>query len=93
VATTNLLHAQDIVAELTSSLKVDARDGGDRLLALYTYVTSALIDANVHRNAARVAECIALLEPLRAAWHEAAGQLSTAQSAQPRTASGMLGVA
>jgi flagellar protein FliS len=93
VATTNLLHAQDIVAELTSSLKVDAWDGGDRLLALYTYVTSALIDANVHRNTVRVAECIALLEPLRAAWHEAAGQLSTAQSAQPRTANGMLGVA
>jgi flagellar protein FliS len=93
VASTNLLHAQDIVAELTSSLKVDAWDGGDRLLALYTYVTSALIEANIHRKTARITECIALLEPLCAAWHEAAGQLSVQQPAQPRTSTGLLGVA
>ena len=95
VASTNLLHAQDIVAELTSSLKVDAWDGGDRLLALYTYVSGALIDANVKRDTARIRESIELLEPLRLAWHEASGQLVAAPpvAARPATSGGMLGVA
>jgi flagellar protein FliS len=94
VASTNLLHAQDIVAELQSSLKVDAWDGGDRLMALYTYVAGALIQANIKRDTALIRESIALLEPLRQAWHEAAGQLSAAQPAPaPAATSGMLGVA
>ena len=95
VASTNLLHAQDIITELTSSLKVDAWDGGDRLLALYNYVSGALIAANVKRDVARIRECIELLEPLRQAWHEAAGQLAVATTApvRPTTSGGMLGVA
>lgn len=94
-ASTNLLHAQDIVTELTSSLKVDAWDGGDRLLALYNYVSGALIDANVKRDTARIRESIELLEPLRQAWHEAAVQLTAAQPAAARqpVGGGMLGVA
>lgn len=95
VASTNLLHAQDIITELTSSLKPELWDGGERLLALYNYVASALIDANVKRDAARIRESIDLLEPLRQSWHEAAVQLSASQPVAPRQASsgGMLGVA
>jgi len=95
VASTNLLHAQDIVTELTSSLKPELWDGGDRLLALYNYVSGALIEANVKRDTARIREAIELLEPLRQAWHEAAGQLAVAQpaGARPATSGGMLGVA
>ena len=93
VASKNLMHAQDIVAELTSSLKVEAWEGGERLLALYTYVSSALIAAHVDRDSERIRECIALLEPLRQAWHEAAAQLAPKQAAQPVLAGGMLGVA
>jgi flagellar protein FliS len=94
VASSNLLHAQDIVTELTSSLKPELWDGGDRLLALYNYVSGALIDANVKRDAARIRESIELLEPLRQAWHEAAGQLAASQPSAPvRASNGMLGVA
>jgi len=95
VASTNLVHAQDIVTELTSSLKPELWDGGDRLLALYNYVAGALIDANIKRDTARIRESIGLLEPLRQAWHEAAGQLAAAQPApaRPANAGGMLGVA
>ena len=98
VVSSNLLHAQDIVAELTSSLKVDAWDGGERLLALYTYVSAALIRGNIHRDLDAVRECITLLEPLRQAWHEAAGQLAAAQPVEqapsrPALSGGMLGVA
>jgi flagellar protein FliS len=75
VATENLLHAQAIVSELSSSLRADAWEGGDGLMALYTYVSTALISANIHRDIERTRESIALLEPLRQTWHEAAAVL------------------
>ncbi|WP_049822377.1 flagellar export chaperone FliS, partial [Arthrobacter sp. H41] len=74
-ASENLIHAQAIVSELMSSLKVDAWDGAPALLSLYSFVQGALIDANIHRNVGKTAECAALLEPLRQAWHEAAAAL------------------
>lgn len=92
VASDNLLHAQAIIAELTSSLKVELWDGGKGLLALYTYVSAALITANVQRDANCIRECISLLEPLREAWHEAAGQLPAHEPASVRS-DGALGVA
>jgi flagellar protein FliS len=92
VATENLLHAQAIVAELTSSLNVDAWDGGEGLMALYTYVSTALVNANIHRDIDRTRESIALLEPLRQTWHEAAGQLPS-QAAATASAGGTLGYA
>ncbi|HEU4807892.1 MAG TPA: flagellar export chaperone FliS [Homoserinimonas sp.] len=92
VASDNLLHAQAIIAELASSLKTDVWDGGETLLALYTYVSNALIAANVQRDVSRVREAISLLEPLRQGWHEAAGQLS-AQPAAAASSGRILGVA
>jgi len=47
-----LLHAQAIVAELSSSLRIDVWDGGEGLLALYSYASTALVNANVHRDVA-----------------------------------------
>ena len=71
-ASPHLLHAQDIVAELMSSLRPELWDGGPGLLALYSYVTTAMISANTRRDIEKTRECIRLLEPLRAAWHQAA---------------------
>ena len=75
VASENLLHAQAIVSELSISLNVEAWEGGEGLFALYTYVSNALMSANIHRDVARTREAIALLEPLRQTWHEAAALL------------------
>jgi flagellar protein FliS len=72
VASENLLHAQAILAELSSSLKVDAWDGASGLLGVYNYASTALINANIQRDAALTREAIELLEPLRQTWHEAA---------------------
>lgn len=82
VASENLIHAQAIVAELSSTLKLDVWDGAADLMALYTYATTAMMNANTSRDAARTRECIELLEPLRQSWHEAA-QLQA--SAAPAT--------
>jgi flagellar protein FliS len=72
-----LLHAQDIVTELQSSLKVDVWEGGPRLAALYTWLLTELVNANVKRDANRVASCRQVVEPLRDAWREAAASLAT----------------
>ncbi|MDQ4504523.1 flagellar export chaperone FliS [Sinomonas sp. ASV322] len=74
-ASDNLLHAQDIVAELTATLRPGAWDGADRLRGIYDYVRTALVHANIHRDVARTREAAALLEPLRQAWHAAAASL------------------
>ena len=73
-----LLHAQEIVTELQSSLKVDVWEGGPRLSALYTWLFTELIQANVKRDANRVASCRQIVEPLKDAWRQAAASLAVA---------------
>lgn len=69
-----LVHAQDIVVELQSSLDTTAWAGAPQLAQLYGYLFKRLIDANVAKDAEIVGECRRLVEPLRATWHEAAAQ-------------------
>ena len=71
-----LLHAQDIVAELRSSLRVDVWEGGPRLAALYSWLFTELVTANVKRDANRVASCRQVVEPLRGAWRQAAASMA-----------------
>ncbi len=71
-ANNNLLHAQEIVAELSATLRPGVWQGSDGLRALYEYVRMALVGANIHRDPARTREAIALLTPLQEAWHLAA---------------------
>jgi flagellar secretion chaperone FliS len=79
-ANQQLVHAQDIVLELRTSLKVDAWDGADRLAQIYTFLITELIGANVKADAERVASCRRLVEPLRDAWREAALSVAAASA-------------
>jgi flagellar protein FliS len=74
-----LMHAQEIVLELSASLNVDVWDGGPRLAALYAWLIGELIQANLKGDVRRVRDCRKVVEPLRDAWREAA--LSLAASA------------
>ena len=74
----HLTHAQDVVTELASSLDVDAWDGAQQLLSVYTFLLTELVGANVAGDADRTAACRRLVEPLRDAWHEAGQQLAPA---------------
>ena len=74
-ASEQLQHAQEIVMELQSSLKVDLWDGGPRLAALYTWLLTELIAANVKGDLRRAGDCRKIVEPLRDAWREAAASL------------------
>jgi flagellar protein FliS len=67
-----LVHAQDIVMELHSSLDQEVWDGAAGLAGLYGFLVSELIRANVRADADLAASCRALVEPLRDAWRQAA---------------------
>lgn len=73
-ASSELVHAQDIVSELHSSLDQRAWDGAAGLAALYVFVRAELVAANVRKDGARVAAVRQLVEPLRDAWRTAALQ-------------------
>lgn len=70
-----LMHAQEIVAELSSSLDVDAWEGGPRLAAIYAWLLTELVGANVKGDVRRVSDCRRIVEPLRDAWRQAAASL------------------
>ncbi|BAL92841.1 putative flagellar protein [Actinoplanes missouriensis 431] len=67
-----VMHAQEIVLELRTTLDLEAWDGAPGLANLYGFILTELIGANISRDADRVASCRKLLEPLRDAWREAA---------------------
>lgn len=83
-------HAQDVVSELMSTLDTDAWDGGERLMSIYGFVLAELM----RPDARRVADCRRLLEPLAAAWHEAADALGRQApvTGEVPVAAGVLGV-
>jgi flagellar secretion chaperone FliS len=80
-ASSELLHAQQIVMELKTSLDLTAWEGAAGLADLYTWLYGELVAANLGKDPARVAECRAIVEPLREAWSAAALQTAQAGSA------------
>lgn len=77
-ANRQLIHAQDIVMELRTSLKVDDWEGGPGLAALYDFIHAQLIHANVTRDAATTETCLRLVTDLCETWLEAAQQSALA---------------
>ncbi|PFG32226.1 flagellar export chaperone FliS [Sanguibacter antarcticus] len=75
-ANSRLTHAQDIVAELIVTLDVDAWEGGPGLKGLYSHLLNELVQANISNDPVRTAACRSIVDPLRMAWHEAAGGLA-----------------
>jgi flagellar protein FliS len=75
-----LLHAQEIVLELTTTLDTDAWSGAPALAQLYVFLLNELMAANVRADAGRTAGCRTLIEPLRDAWHQAALEAATASA-------------
>jgi len=88
----HLDHAQDVVAELMSTLDAGAWDGGERLMSIYGYVLSELLQAELTGDAERVTGCRRLLEPLAIAWHEAADALGRQAVPTPREEPAGMGV-
>jgi flagellar protein FliS len=80
IADYRLSHAVEIISALAGSLRLDVWDGAEGLLGLYIYLSNALLHTRVNKDVALVVEAIALLEPLRQAWHQAADSLASQPS-------------
>jgi len=76
-----LLHAQEIIIELHSSLDTSVWSGGAGLASLYGFLLTELVGANIGADAARAAACREIVEPLRDAWREAAAMEAEAVTA------------
>jgi flagellar protein FliS len=73
-ASSELVHAQQIVLELRTSLDISAWDGAAGLADLYSFLHGELVAANLDKNSVRVVACREIIEPLRDAWRDAALQ-------------------
>jgi flagellar protein FliS len=77
-AHTQLVHAQEIVIHLRSTLKVEAWDGGPGLASLYDWLHAQLIQANIRKDPAITESCLGMVTDLADAWRQAALQLAGA---------------
>ena len=71
-ASPHLIHAQEIVLELRSSLDHDVWDGAARLDSIYAWLHRELIRANISRDVSVTKDCKLIIDPLVETWREAA---------------------
>lgn len=67
-----LLHAQEIVHELSMTLDTTMWPESESLKRLYGWVVEQLIEANIAKDVQYVHNARAVVEPMRAAWQQAA---------------------
>jgi flagellar protein FliS len=70
----HLLHAQEIVLELSSTLDAAAFAGGAELAGLYGWLHRELVRANVTRDPTVTASCMPIITDLARMWRDAAAQ-------------------
>jgi len=73
-----LIHAQEIVIHLRSTLKVEAWDGGPGLASLYDWLHNELVRANVSKDPAVAEGCLTIVTNLADTWRTAALQAAQA---------------
>ncbi len=71
-ASPHLIHAQEILLELQSSLRLDVWDGAAQLSSIYGWLHTQLVRANVSRDVEVTRDCLKIIEPLAETWREAA---------------------
>ncbi len=78
----SIVRAQDIIAELMSSLNMDVGEISQRLLSIYMYMNTKLIEANIHKKKEPLEEVRKHLTELRDAWEQAAKTATPAEKTQ-----------
>lgn len=66
-----LLHAQQIVEELSYAVRPDIWDGGDRLISLYDFVLELLVKGNVGADRSAIEHAAGIIDGLADAWRQA----------------------
>jgi flagellar protein FliS len=76
-----LVHAQEVVIHLRSTLRVEAWEGGPGLASLYDWLHNELIRANISKDVAVTEGCLSIVTNLADTWRTAALQAAAAQVA------------
>jgi flagellar protein FliS len=69
-----LVHAQEVVIHLRSTLRVEAWEGGPGLASLYDWLHNELIRANISKDPAVTEGCLSIVTNLADTWRTAAVQ-------------------
>lgn len=69
----SLVHAQEIVTELHVALDPQQWPAATSLGEVYEFLNDLLVKANVRKDPILITDCMDIVEPLRDAWHQAAG--------------------
>jgi flagellar protein FliS len=85
----HLLHAQQIIAELMSSLRVDLWPEGENLASLYSFMLTELIAVNTAADPARLAVVSTMVTELRDSWAAAGAALQDASAVSSTSADHM----
>lgn len=86
LASPHIRHAQQIVAELMSSLDASTWSGADNLAALYGFVLTELIATNADPDPVRLRAVGAIVSDLRQSWFDAAQILANEAAPSTRVA-------
>ena len=73
-----LVHAQEVVIHLRSTLRVEAWEGGPGLASLYDWLHNELIRANISKEPAVTEGCLSIVTNLADTWRTAALQATQA---------------
>jgi flagellar secretion chaperone FliS len=73
-----LVHAQEVVIHLRSTLRVEAWEGGPGLASLYDWLHNELIRANISKDPAVTEGCLSIVTDLADTWRTAALQAAQA---------------
>jgi flagellar protein FliS len=76
-----LLRCRGIVTELMTSIHADGSQLARRVTALYVFIFQALTEAQVRRDAGKLAEAVKILELERDTWREVCEQMPEAPQA------------
>ena len=77
VVNNNILKSQDIISELIMSLNLDAGDMSNKLLSIYSFFNTKLIEGNVQKDPEPVKFVRDMVSELRDAWNEVAKKSGT----------------
>lgn len=71
-ANNQLLHAQEILTELSSSLDTTSWNGARNLLAVYQWCEVSIARGNIYKNPKLIEDAIRQLRSIQDSWREAA---------------------
>lgn len=68
----HLIHAQEIILELSCTLRPESCPGGHELAGLYGWLYQQLVHANVSRDVAATQGCMPIIADIVQLWRDAA---------------------